>query len=316
MLTSSSPVVASAPVLLLGVDENGLGPRLGPLIATAVGLELEEYPRARLQRIAARVGIGDSKQTSAFGQMRVAEGLSLAIVEALHGRVPQSVDELLELVELDGPQQLRAPCPAAARAQCWSFDVALPAFEGDVAEGRNQLARLRKHGVVLHSARSVVTCAGRMNRELRRLGSRTSVDLAMFERLVLAAARDAQVDMTVVLGMVGGIRDYERYFTLLPVSDLSAATRSKLAVSYQVRGIGTLSFEIDADARHLPVALASMLGKYVRELSMERQNRFYAHHQSDLPRPSGYYDPVTRRFVQESLRLRQRLGIVDECFER
>jgi ribonuclease HII len=308
-------------VLLVGVDENGLGPRLGPLIATSVGLSLDQYERARLQRVAARVGIGDSKQTSAFGQMRIAEGLSLAMVEELHGQVPRTVDELLHLIELDGPASLRSSCPSASSAQCWSFEVQLPAFEGVIAEGRAQLARLRKHGVVLHCARTVVTCAGRMNQGLRELGSRTSVDLAMFERLVLAAAHaradhDRQELLTIVLGMVGGIRDYQRFFSLLPSADIREAERSKQAIRYDVRSIGSLSFEIDADARHLPVALASMLGKYVRELSMERQNRFYAHHQSDLPRPSGYYDPVTTRFVQQSQKLRKRLGIIDACFER
>lgn len=307
-------------MLLVGVDENGLGPRLGPLIATSVSLEVTAYERARLQRVAARVGIGDSKQTSAFGHMRVAEGLSLAIMETLHGTVPSSVDELLRVLELEGPELLRAGCPDAARAQCWSFDVRLPAFDGDVAEGRAQLARLRKHGVRLCSARSVVTCAGRMNEHLRRLGSRTCVDLAMFERLVLTAAREhgerAEGELNIVLGMVGGIRDYERYFSLLSPQSVSDAQRTKQAVSYRVKGVGSLSFEIDADARHLPVALASMVGKYVRELSMERQNRFYAHHQPDLPRPSGYYDPVTQRFIEQSRRLRTRLGIVRDCFER
>ena len=307
-------------MLLVGVDENGLGPRLGPLIATMVSLEVASYERpqrARLQRVAARVGIGDSKQTSAFGHMRVAEGLALAIMESLHGKLPRNVDELLDLLELDGSELLRAGCPDRSRAQCWSFEVSLPAFDGDVAEGRAQLARLRKHGVHLHAARSIVTCAGRMNEQLRQLGSRSSVDLAMFERLVLAAASaSGDAELEIVLGMVGGIRDYERYFSLLSPESVSDAQRTKQAVSYRVAGVGSLSFEIDADARHLPVALASMVGKYVRELGMERQNRFYAHHQPSLPQPSGYYDPVTRSFIEQSRRLRTRLGIVDDCFER
>jgi ribonuclease HII len=306
-------------VLVLGVDENGLGPRLGPLVATSVCLEVDAYDRndrARLQRVATRVGIGDSKQTSAFGQMRAAEGLALAVLEALHDRVPSHVDELLHWLELDGPSALRASCPRRSAPQCWSQTLQLPAFGGDVAEGRLQLARLGKHGVRLRSARSAVMCAGRMNEQLRRLGSRTSVDLAMFERLVLAASRELATPLTAILGMVGGIRDYERYFSLLAADSICGPVRTRQAVSYQVAGVGSLSFEIDADARHLPVALASMLGKYVRELCMERQNRFYVQHQDDLPRPSGYHDPVTRRFVEQSQQLRQRLGIVNECFER
>jgi ribonuclease HII len=303
-------------VLAVGVDENGLGPRLGPLIATSITLEVANYERAPLRRLGARIGIADSKQTSGFGQMAAAEGLALALVEMLSTRVPADMDELLAAVSIDGLDALRAPCPPAAFAQCWSHDVRLPTFGGDIARGRKQLARLAKHGVRCVAARSTLACAGVVNAEMRRLGSRTSVDLSLFERLVLEARALAPHDLAIVLGMVGGIRDYERYFDRLKPYAVSALGRTRLATAYQVEGIGTLSFEIDADARHLHVGMASMLGKYVRELCMERQNRFYTQHQADLPWPSGYYDPVTRRFIAESRALRTRLAIADECFER
>jgi hypothetical protein len=303
-------------VLVVGVDENGLGPRLGPLIATSVTLEMAGYDRARLRRIGGRVGIGDSKATSGFGQMADAEGLALALIEKLHGCVPRHVDELLALISLDSPAALRAPCPAASFAQCWSHELTLPAFGGVIAQGHKQLARLEKHGVRCLAARSMLACAGVVNAEMRRLGSRTSIDLSLFERLVLAARGGANEDLEVVLGMVGGIRDYERYFEHMAGRVVCLLARERGAATYHVAGIGRLSFEVDADDRHLPVALASMLGKYVRELCMERQNRFYAGHQPGLPHASGYHDPVTRRFVEQSRALRARLRIADECFER
>ena len=116
--------------------------------------------------------------------------------------------------------------------------------------------------------------------------------------------------------MVGGIRDYPSYFEHLRGRELFVLEQTAKASRYRSPGLGTFSFEVDADARHLPVALASMVGKYVRELAMERQNRFYASHDAELPRASGYHDPVTRRFVDGSRPLRKRLGIVDSCFER
>ena len=303
-------------MLIVGIDENGLGPRLGPLIATSVMLDVADYARERLRRIGARVGIADSKATSGFGQMAQAEGLALALIEQLHGCVPSSVDQLLSLVSLEGLPALRAPCPRASYAQCWSHDVALPAFGGDIAHGHKQLARLAKHGVRAIAARSIVACARVVNSERQRLGSRTSIDLSLFERLVLAARALAEQDLSIVLGMVGGIRDYERYFEHFSGRDVSLVGRARGSATYTICGIGRLSFEVDADDRHLPVALASMLGKYVRELSMERQNRFYAQHQRELPRASGYYDAVTTRFIHESRPLRKRLEIAAECFER
>ena len=303
-------------MLLLGVDENGLGPRLGPLIATAVTLELPEYARARLRRIGARVGIGDSKTTSGFGNMAQAEGLALALIERLHGHVPADVDELLACVSLDGVPQLQAGCPSGSFPQCWSRGVRLPAFGGELAAGRKALARLDKHAVHCVAARSVVACARVVNAERKRLGSRTTIDLSLFERLVLSARAPVPGDLEVVLGMVGGIRDYERYFERLAGRQVRLLARSRGIATYAVEGVGRLSFEVDADDRHLPVAMASMLGKYLRELCMERQNRFYAEHLRELPRASGYYDQVTARFIRESRALRKRLVIASECFER
>jgi hypothetical protein len=244
------------------------------------------------------------------------ESLALAIVEASSGQVPSDVDALWQLVSLHDLVDMRAPCPAGTAAQCWSSALALPAFGGDVARGRAALARLARHGVRITRARSRIACANVLNSERARLGSRVGVDLSLFEQLTLDAREPLTEDLEVVLGMVGGIRDYPSYFDRLKAHVITEVLRDRNASAYRIGGIGTLSFEIDADARHLPVALASMLGKYVRELWMERQNRFYASHDERLPRFSGYHDPVTKRFVTDSAPLRKRLGIVDLCFER
>jgi len=116
--------------------------------------------------------------------------------------------------------------------------------------------------------------------------------------------------------MVGGMRKYRDYFRHLEVSKVEVLRESRPACHYSVRGIGEISFEVSSDDRHLPVAMASMVGKYLRELLMERQNQFYLAHDESLPRPSGYHDPVTTRFVDGSASLRKRLGVVERCFLR
>jgi hypothetical protein len=83
-----------------------------------------------------------------------------------------------------------------------------------------------------------------------------------------------------------------------------------------VPGVGAVRFVVDADDGHLPVALASMVGKYVREVTMERVVRFYRARVPGLPAASGYHDPVTRRFVAGTAGERVALGIVDDCFAR
>jgi len=74
-----------------------------------------------------------------------------------------------------------------------------------------------------------------------------------------------------------------------------------------------IHFVRDGDALHLPVAVASMIGKYLRELAMDRlAAALGAGHDP----PSGYRDQRTKAFVRESAALRAALGLPDSCFLR
>ncbi len=300
---------------IVGVDENGMGPSLGPMIATAVTLEVERYDRCRLRRNGLRAGITDSKETAAFGKMAHTESVALALAERLTGRRPEDADAFFDAVAVGGLAGLRAPCPEPSAYQCWSEPVVLPAFGGDVGRGHRLLDRVERWGVAIRSVQSEVACARRLNAELGRQ-SKLGVDLAMFERLLLSAREAAPEELLALCGMVGGIRRYGDRFHHLGGRDVEVVAEERRLSSYRVAGLGEVRFEVSADARHLPVALASMVGKYVRELSMERQNRFYAGHDASLPRASGYRDPVTRRFIRQSAPLRRRLRIAPDCFRR
>lgn len=303
-------------LLVLGIDENGLGPRLGPLVATGVALEVDVYDARALARRGARAGIGDSKATAGFGRMAVAESVSLALAEQALGRVPTTMDELLEAIAVDGIEALRAPCPASTAAQCWSAPVALPVFGGDVEEGRKALAKVARAGIVVRRSRSAIACARAFNEGVDRWGSKLRVDLALFEGLMHDARRALGADLHVICGMVGGVRKYATHFTSVAVERLEMIEETRRASRYRVAALGEVHFEVDSDAGHLPVALASMLGKYVRELAMHRQNAFYRRHLPGLPDVSGYHDPVTGELVRATQTLRRTLQIEDRCFER
>jgi ribonuclease HII len=303
-------------VFVVGVDENGLGPLLGPLVTTAVTLEVARYQPDRHGDIGRELGIDDSKATAGFGQMGMAEGLALAVYERLWGHTARDVDALFEGLLLDRPSALRGHCPSRSEAQCWSVQPALPCLGGDPAHGHEILRRLAARGVRLVHVRSALACTGTLNRLLRAGQSRVEVDLELMERLVLDARQKSGADVRAICGMVGGIRNYPDKMRHLRTEQLSQRRAQGGTLAFDVSGLGHLRFEIDADARHLPVALASMIGKYVRELWMERQNRFYRGHEPTLEEVSGYHDPVTQRFVSESARLRRRLGIEEDCFSR
>jgi ribonuclease HII len=303
-------------VLVVGVDENGLGPVLGPMVTTGVSVELARYQATRVAEIARELGIDDSKETAAFGRMAVAEGIALAVLELATGTPPAQVDDLLGALLLDAPPELRARCPDAARPQCWSVPIALPCFGGDVAEGRKALQILSKRGIHVRRAKSAVACTRLLNDRLALGQSRVELDLELMERLVLDAQRALSGEVLAICGMVGGIRNYVDKFRHIPRASVVQRRARGGALVYDVAELGQVRFEIDADQNHFPVALASMIGKYLRELWMLRHNRFYRASDASLADVSGYHDPITRGFIRQSAGLRKQLGIEDACFLR
>lgn len=298
----------------MGIDENGLGPRLGPLVATAATIEVRRYDPEAMTTLGTSLGIGDSKRHSAFGHMAHAEGLALALA-AGRGAPPADADAFLAALSLDGLLALRTPCPDPITARpCWERPLALPAFGGDVARGRELLAALKDGGVTFRRVRTTLACAGVLNAWLAGGRTKLTLDLHLFERLLLDARLAARAPLHAICGMVGGLRRYAPH--LHQLGAVSVVEEVKGASRYQASATGTVDFEVKADDRHLPVGLASMVGKYVREIAMARLVGWYRAQVPELPAASGYHDPVTARFVEGSAELRRRLPVQDTCFER
>ncbi len=60
----------------------------------------------------------------------------------------------------------------------------------------------------------------------------------------------------------------------------------------------TVTFQTDSERRHLPVALASITSKYIRELTMRRFNSFWLnHHHTPTLKPTAGYVTDARRFL-------------------
>ena len=55
-----------------------------------------------------------------------------------------------------------------------------------------------------------------------------------------------------------------------------------------------ISFTRSGDSRHMPVAMASLISKYVREILMECFNAYWSGHVADLKPTAGYYQDGLR----------------------
>jgi hypothetical protein len=90
--------------------------------------------------------------------------------------------------------------------------------------------------------------------------------------------------------------------------------RSEYALSRDGRRV-RIRFEVRADSLYLPVALASMLSKYMRELHMEMLNDFWRGRVPDLQPTAGYYEDGLR-FLADIEPARAEAGIPMEQLVR
>jgi ribonuclease HII len=318
--TSALPSGTLPDTFRIGADENGLGSLLGPMLTTAV---LAQVTEAGAKVVAGKLRgklkerLGDSKALVAHGDVGLAEAWTRVLVRNLPGRDPESVGEVVAALSLDPETELRSICPPHVEAQCWS--PASDAFVSDaptLRQAERDLATLAKRGIVIRGLRSVINCNQRLNRALDLGQSRFAVDLHAMERLVLAFVEEAGQPVLAVCGKVGGYRQYEPVFGPLGARLRTVLREDRCHSAYFFPGVGELHFVEDADASDLLVSLSSLVGKYLREVLMDRVGAFYRREDPTLAVVSGYHDKVTQGFVAATRLSRKKRRIDDDCFLR
>ena len=313
---------APSPRYRAGADENGLGPRLGPMVVTAVLARVQGDGWAiagRPPRGALAQRLGDSKQLVAHGDVALGEAWARALVERGAGRSPDasSPDALIHAIAADDRTELRAPCPSHVEPQCWSSEGEAFESDGDLVRVLHKdLDRLAARGVEVVAVRSVILCARRLNDGADAGRNRFVLDLHAMERLLLHLREVAGDELFAVCGKVGGFGKYSDAFGPLAGRLHSVLEESRARSAYRFPGLGEIAFVRDSDASDLCVALASMVGKYLREALMSRVVRHYQRAIEGLTPASGYHDPVTAAFVEATRLVRAGQNIPDACFER
>jgi ribonuclease HII len=301
----------------VGADENGLGARLGPLVVTAVLARVDERGRRTLSRKlpkAIRADLDDSKRLLSHTNVALGEAWARVLTP---GPVA-SPAQLFEQLSLEGSTQLKKPCASHVAGQCWNADAEVFQAEASLLErvGKHREA-LEQRGVELLSVRSSVVCTKQLNDAKGRGTNRFVSDLNAMEALVLDLRARAGADVEAVCGKVGGMAEYSKFFGPLSGRLHAILEEGRARSGYRFPGLGEIHFVRDADAGDPLVSLASLIGKYVRELFMSRIGAHYLEaNEEEERRPSGYHDPVTSEFVLRSALLRSRRNIPDHCFER
>ncbi len=321
--------VPAEKTLRVGIDENGLGPRLGPLVVTGVLADVKPSAARwfRGESLPASSLLGDSKMLVKHGDVALAEAWARALCPG-----PSSPKELIEALCAEPHEQRVELCPDKLAAQCWGAlsGEGFIAPDSLVQQVQARVEQLRGEGLSLRRVTSQILCAKRLRRQVARFGSLLRVDLEAMELVLLAlhAKRDAwavesgeprelaEAPLHAVCGKVGGLTRYLPSFVHLSERLLAVEHESALESRYTVQGIGRVSFLRDADSKDPLVAVASLVGKYLREQLMGNVVSYYRAREARIPSASGYHDPRTEQFVRATQPLRQELRVPDECFFR
>ena len=172
---------------------------------------------------------------------------------------------------------------------------------------RIDAARLRRaladEGVRLAMQACHAIDAAAFNRQVEQTGTKAAINFAAAMRHVDALWRAFPGEHPrIIIDRHGGRTHYRQELqTAFPEAFISIIAEEPTVSRYRLERDGshiTISFITEAETGHLPVALASMIAKYVRELAMMRMNRYFRALAPELKPTAGYVQDG-RRYVRE-----------------
>lgn len=317
---------------LIGIDEAGYGPNLGPLVIGGTvwqlddrhddltQVELYDLLKDAVTRKLSRTHLAIADSKVVYGKRD-----DLSLLEEAVLATGDHLDHIHPIWQGCCEPDLGDDLPEgmAPWYSGWEHTCPLHADEGIVAERKSQFSSVCAHnGVALAQVRSVFLTEKAYNERLTQIGNKSTVlshaSLGLVRRLLEELNATTPQAVRIVCDKHGG-RDY--YAGLLqhffPETWWQIHEESR-SVSRYVGEVGPLDVAIEFRSKgegFLPTALASIYAKFHREVAMRAINAFWAQHVPGIAETAGY--PVdAARFADQTEASRKELKIPWETFWR
>jgi len=316
-------------MLIIGTDEAGYGPNLGPLVVAASAWDVPDRFAARdlyelLEEAVCRAPSDPRKRIAIADSKRLYKpGGSLAGLES-------TIHAALAMLDRPAPtwktafERLHVDTDGALDRAPWheGYDEALPLdceAAAIAATADKFFAALSAKGVALVELRVRIVFPAAFNQHVRRLGSKGALLTEQTLRLVddvlgRCPASRAHVDCDKHGGRNRYAAALQHVWPESWINILSEA-REQSEYTLAIRGSDArFRFSMGGETQ-LPCALASMTAKYLRELAMRAFNRFWARHVAEL-RPTAGYPTDAKRFKADIAATQRKLKIDDDVLWR
>jgi len=337
-----------------GIDEAGYGPLFGPLVigravfgiasghtgdgapgadeqATAIAPDLwKTLTRAVCKTLndkRGRIAVNDSKKlkTPAAGLRHMELGV-LAFAAQRQGIAhPATICDWLNSVgEVTHRDLTQLPWYHADDQRPWNA-LPLETTTGELAIARNMLAQHAKAaGVEILDMGAAVVFEDRFNRMVAATRSKASASFTFVaSHLNHIWQHYGQHSPVVAVDRQSGRTRYRELLAqCFPSASITVLDETNRISAYRLRDatgsvprVMTVQFEVNGDGLHLPIALASMISKYTREMLM---HRFKAWFTEKLPAiaPTAGYGSDAKRFWSEVEPHLPALGITRDQLRR
>lgn len=290
---------------IVGIDENGLGPVLGPLVVTGISAECAD-PECWLAGIKDSKSLFISGNRNSFSRM---EQINLSLFQAVFGRAPDSPEDFLG--KIGGGNRCAEKQPL-----CWQGFSRRMVFSSGLTSGEAVVALdrwMQENRFFIRDIRTHISCPRRLNELFSQGYSKHLVDFLGFAEIIKKLAKE---DAEIWAGKIGGMKNYLAFlrygfpeYKTTTLQETPACSSYLLTNRHRRLKIG---FHLDVEKVSVLACLSSIVGKYVRELFMESINQALGNRK----RVSGYRDVRTRSFLSRILSRPDRLGVPLDCLIR
>ncbi len=287
-------------MIVVGIDEAGYGPLLGPLVVTATAFEIDD---ARCndnlwQRLSdgvceensrheTRLPITDSKKL--FNRKKGVSALertALVMLKAA-GRAPKSLRDLVRVLAPSALDELnRHPWYA-------KYDCPIPTAhsQSDIATRANAIKRcMSAQEVSIRGIFSEIVPEADFNRRIKITRNKATLLMQVGLRLVQRVQQRCGTHMIVHVDRQGGRAKYrEALMTFFEGQPLRVVRESPDCSAYVLGDANqpwSIDFTTKGESSHLPIALASVFSKYLRVVDGRRECVFSR--SASRPVPDGW----------------------------